>query len=49
MSITPMLITHRSTATTFIMGRIIIRTTRGTVIMAERTMNIELAIFLRLC
>jgi len=45
-----MLITHRSTATTFIMGRIIIRTTRGTVIMAERTTtNIELAIFLRLC
>jgi hypothetical protein len=46
MTITPMLITHRSPATTLIMGWIIIRTTRGTVIMAERTpQNIELAKF----
>jgi hypothetical protein len=36
-SITLTPITHRSTATTPIMGRIIIRTFRITVIMAERT------------
>src|SRR5882724_6971499 len=40
--ITLTLITHRMTATELIMGRIIIRTIRITVIMAERiTMEIE--------
>jgi hypothetical protein len=49
MSITPMLSARRNTAITFIMGQTFIRTTRGTVIMAERTTtNTKLAIFLHL-